>query len=452
MRDLLSIGTSRGCEMIGTGLGLGLAGYRINPAGMMLPVLDINFRDFKSFSSTIGPTASFSRASSGTYFDETGVLRTASTNVGRINHVYNGSTWVCKGGLIEAQRTNIAQYTEDFSNVYWTKSGISVAANNTAAPDGNTTADKIVENSSSGIKYGTISGGFSVTSGVSYCFSVFAKGAGRYLGFATNSTAFPNAIGAVFNLSNGTISNIQANTTAAIQDVGNGWYRCSITGSANATTTTNINFGVSNDLNQIYPSYTGNGSSGYFLWGFQIEAEASFASSYIPCLSNSSTTRSADLMQITGSNFSGFYNSTQGSFTVEYERNGYASGSYPPVFYAYDSALPGGRVIGVTGNNNAGGGESFWVADTSFQAQIVAGSMLATGATGKVAACYKANDFAASLNGAAIVSDTSGTLPTVNSLNIGSNGAGDAFTNGHIARLRYWNTRLDNATLRALST
>jgi hypothetical protein len=32
MRDLLSIGTSRGCEMIGTGLGLGLAGYRL-PSG-----------------------------------------------------------------------------------------------------------------------------------------------------------------------------------------------------------------------------------------------------------------------------------------------------------------------------------------------------------------------------------------------------------------------------------
>lgn len=30
MRDLLSIGTSRGCEMIGTGIGLGLSGYRFN--------------------------------------------------------------------------------------------------------------------------------------------------------------------------------------------------------------------------------------------------------------------------------------------------------------------------------------------------------------------------------------------------------------------------------------
>ncbi len=118
MRDLLSIGTSRGCEMIGTGIGLGLAGYRINPAGMMLPVLDINFRDSKSFSSTIGPTASFSRASSGTYFDETGVLRTASTNVGRISHVYNGSTWVCKGGLIEEQRTNSILQSQDFGTTW----------------------------------------------------------------------------------------------------------------------------------------------------------------------------------------------------------------------------------------------------------------------------------------------------------------------------------------------
>jgi len=107
--------------MIGTGIGLGLAGYRINPAGGPIPVLDINFRDYKTFSSAIGPTASFSRASTGTYFDETGVLRTAAINAGRINHVYNGTSWVCKGGLIESQATNLALYSEDFSNAYWTK-------------------------------------------------------------------------------------------------------------------------------------------------------------------------------------------------------------------------------------------------------------------------------------------------------------------------------------------
>jgi len=443
MRDLLSIGTSRGCEMIGTGIGLGLAGYRFNPAGV-LPVLDINFRDFKSFSSTIGPNASFSRASSGTYFDETGVLRTASTNVGRINHVHDGTGWVCKGGLIEEQRTNLAPYSEQINDASWGfTTNITISANAATAPDGATTADLMYPTASSTVCETGKSVG-SVNTSLIYTNSFFLKASGKTW---ARILSIRGDFGAWFNLSNGTVGTTLSGSTATIQNVGNGWYRCSVTrGTDFGTGYTFIRVTDGDNTSAI----TKNGTDGILVWGAQSE-QGSFSTSYIPT-TTASATRSADVMQITGSNFSGFYNSTQGSFAVEYDRNGYASGSYPPVFYTYDSALPGGRVIGVTGNNNAGGGESFWVADTSFQAQIVTGSMLAAGATGKVAACYKANDFAASLNGAAIVSDTSGTVPTVNSLNIGSNGAGDGFTNGHIARLRYWNTRLDNATLRALST
>ena len=218
------------------------------------PTVDLLFAADKSLTAYKGPTPSFSRASTGSYFDSTGVLRYAVLNT--------------------------LFYSEQFDNGYWVKSGISVSANATVAPDGKSTADKVLENTSSGIKYGTASGGFSVVSGTTYTFSVYAKDSGRFLGFATNSTGFPNAIGAVFNLSSGTISSIQANTTASIQNVGDGWYRCIITGTANATTTTNINFGVSNDVNQIYPSYTGNGSNGYFLWGIQMET-GSTANSYV---------------------------------------------------------------------------------------------------------------------------------------------------------------------------
>lgn len=409
--------------MIGTGLGLGLAGFRINPAGGPVPVLDINFRDYKTFSSAIGPTASFSRASTGTYFDETGVMRTAAVNTGRINHVYNGTSWVCKGGLIEEQRTNLLTNSEDFNHASWDQvSGRTIFTDAASAPDGNTTADRI-QLTSGGYFYSRKA--YSTTG--NHTFSI-------YLRANSNTTAF-------IRLSNDAGTQ-QATLSCSVTTV---WQRFSVT----VNWTSNPSYWYAG-IDQRSAVGGPGASCDVFAWGAQLEAGA-FATSYIPTTS-AAVTRSADVMQITGSDFSGFWNGTEGSFAVEYDRIGYASGAYPPINYAYKTSSPGGDVIAWTGNNNAGGGESFWVAATSFQAQIVAGSMLAAGVAGKIAACYKVNDFAATLNGAAAVTDNSGSLPTVDAMAIGRNGDGSAYGNCHIARLRYWNTRLDNGTLRVLST
>lgn len=47
-----------------------------------------------------------SRATSATYFDSSGGMQTAAANVARTNYIYNGSTWVSGGTLIEPARTN----------------------------------------------------------------------------------------------------------------------------------------------------------------------------------------------------------------------------------------------------------------------------------------------------------------------------------------------------------
>ena len=83
------------------------------------------------------------------------------------------------------------------------------------------------------------------------------------------------------------------------------------------------------------------------------------------------------------------------------------------------------------------------------QALINAGSIVANLPQG-LSSAYKLNDFAASLNGGAVAIDAAGSLPAPTKLIIGSDGS--SYINGHIARLRYFNTRLINSQLVVLST
>jgi hypothetical protein len=69
----------------------------------------------------------------------------------------------------------------------------------------------------------------------------------------------------------------------------------------------------------------------------------------------------------------------------------------------------------------------------------------------KMAAAWAANDFATAVGGNAAVTDTSGTLPTVTTLEVGVNQANN-YLNGHIKRLAYYASRKTNAELQVLST
>jgi hypothetical protein len=86
-----------------------------------------------------------SRASIGTYFDSTGVLRTAPANQPRLNYSYVNGTWAQPALLIEPASTNL-RTTSIPSSV---DAGGSVTVNSTTAPDGTTTATKFTEDSAS---------------------------------------------------------------------------------------------------------------------------------------------------------------------------------------------------------------------------------------------------------------------------------------------------------------
>jgi hypothetical protein len=410
-----------------------------------VPALSLDFAGEKALPSTV----TFTRLNpTATYYNASGVLTTATTDVPRFDH--DPSTLVSKGLLIEEQRTNLLTRSQEFDNVAWARTNILAfgsgsIANAVVSPSGETNADKAVEDTNNGNH--TIFQSYTVASGGAYTFSVYLKTAERYRcllvaggGFAANQAGF--------NLNTGETYGV-VGCTAAITSVGNGWYRCTWVATANASVATT--FGIYFD-NGTTPTYTGNGTSGLYLWGAQLEAGA-FPTSYIPTTS-AQVTRSADVCQMTGANFSSWYNQTEGTFVAKvrspYETQ--TAGTQGGVFIASDGtnnnyhALKkesGASTYGVGTLNGGVIQSAFAVLTPSTANQIVSATY-----------AYKVNDFAGTANGGTVTTDTSGSIPTVDRLNIGNSFATGStwFFNGHIARLTFYPTRLSNAVLQALST
>jgi hypothetical protein len=362
----------------------------------------------------------------GTYVPTTNATNSAP----RFDHTYNGTSWVSRGLLVEEQRTNVCTYSEDFTNGVWTKTRSSISSNVTAAPNGTSTADKLIEGASSTTHLVTFT---TVTGGV---FSVFAKASERSW-IALQQNLSGNYC--YFNLSSGSVGSASG-ATGSITSVGNGWYRCSI-----AVTSASSIWDIFLATGDNGASYTGDGTSGVFLWGAQIE-NGSFPTSYIPT-TTAAVTRSADVCQITGSDFTSFWNASEGSFVTEADSIGYATTGSDRYIVAFNSG----------GNANIAHaiflpttGLTFDVYNSAIQARI-SNTQPNAGDLFKLASCYKANDFASTLNGGAVQTDTSGTVPTITNVGIGHYPSFNQYANCHIARLRYFNKRLTNTNLRYLS-
>lgn len=184
------------------------------------------------------------------------------------------ATRVDSAGLVDLVPYNLLQYSEMLSNAAWTKTAASVTANTTTAPDGTLTADSFIEDNTTAA-HQTIQTSLSSAGGV-YTSSIYLKPNGRSWAFI-NITAAAN-YGAWFDVQNGVVGTIQANiTTATITSVGNGWYRCTLTANTGALNPRiSLNLSTGNNVS----SYTGNGTSGIFIWGAQL-VEGTSARDYL---------------------------------------------------------------------------------------------------------------------------------------------------------------------------
>lgn len=214
-------------------------------------------------------------------------IATAGTGVARDAHYVapSGTAIPVRTLLLEPQATNLFQRSEEISDAYWTKSASTVTSDATAAPDGATTADKLVETATAAVHF--FQRAVSFTSGTTYTMSFFVKAAER----TTCALQLPSgpfsANGlAIFDLSAGTVTSVTAGFTARIVAFSNGWYRCIITATATVTAAGNVSIRIQSG------SYTGDGTSGIFVWGAQMET-GPVATSYIKTV-GSTVTRNAD--------------------------------------------------------------------------------------------------------------------------------------------------------------
>lgn len=392
----------------------------------------------------VGPRITFTRAGTATRINANGQIETVAANVPRID--FDPVSGACKGLLIEEQRTNMLTYSEQLDNsANWLTSRSSVTPNVIVAPDGTLTADKLVESTNTSFAHYLYCRA-NVTAGTTYTSSFYVKAAERTnvaLQFYANNAAFVSS-DAFFNIGTGVITNSAQVDSATITPIGNGLHRISATKTATSTALATISVALVSTGTTI--DYTGDGTSGVYGWGAQLDA-GTFPTSYIPT-TTAQVTRAADIAPMTGANFSSWYRQGEGTFVV----------------FARRDALSAGRLLtlsdGTTSNQiciNLAVSSASLRADLEvnvggvLQVSTTTTPVFAVGGMVAIAFAYKDNDFAISVNGTTAVTDTSGTVPAVDRMHIGTDQAGANSHNGTVARIAYYPKRLTNSELQALT-
>ena len=439
---------SRGTGLGGSGLSDGLPNLggsggedRFDPTASFAPGANSawdfinNYARFKDV--YYGPLAntpgwSFTRASTGYAQTSAGALQSfASGELRRTD----------KGVLIEGARTNLCLQSQTFDNASWTKNQSSVSANATTAPDGTSTADLLTEDSTAGAVHRATQS--PTTTAAAHTASVYVKPNGRTWVYMrmTDNTSTPRRC--YFNCSgSGSVGTAESGMTGSIAALANGWYRISATIGTALAGANFLVFGLSSADNT--ETYNGDGASGAYLWGAQLEATA-YASSYVPT-TTASATRAADVLSVPV---------TMASPLTGFLEFAYADG----VTSASAAASQYGLVLGSTDNSNrlilynpsSANGQIVQVAAAT-QSQIGVAGLVLSGVTQKVASRVATNDFQFASNGTLGTPDVSGTaLSDIVTARFGGI-AGTNATFGYLRRAALWTRALTNAELQAVTT
>ena len=366
-------------------------------------------------------------------------------NIPRVEYDADGNRL---GLLVEEARTNLITQSEDISGLNQATADDDVAI----APDRTQTADKLIESTSNSVHWTYNS--ISAIDNQDYTFSIYAKKSER-----TRLTIYPNdkagvGFNAVYDIDAGTVVSTPAQMTTSIQDVGNGWYRCVGTWNANTgSNTVFVRVGLVSSGTTI--SYQGDGTSGLFLWGQQLEA-GSFPTSYIKSNSGSTTTRSADVASIPVADFGD--NIYEGTIVYEGQdiANNYgainSSGGFH-VWFGYD----GNNYIAGCYHSNTGGltGQVYFRGDGTLE---TANSATLMSGQSKAGFSYElGKSVAICVDGQSVVEATA-TVPTAYANTdwkfvIGGASSG-ATTNTSliIKSIKYYPRRLTNAQLQDLTS
>jgi hypothetical protein len=391
--------------------------FNLTATERVLPKLALDFTT-ATLDSRVTFTRTTGASNPATYVNSGGIITAATNNQPRFD--YDPVTFACKGLLIEEARANSCPYSQAFDDVSWLKPRSSISADAATSPDGAVTADKLVEDSTASnthYMFRDISG----LSTTTYTYSLYAKAAERTQVSIRADQGTPTF--SIFNLSTGTVVTQATGHTASIVNAGNGWYRC-IVSLAITAGTGKLGQGLAVNGST---SYTGDGTSGAYMWGAQLEAGA-FATSYIPT-TTTALTRNADVATITGTNFSDFWQATKGGASV-LATPSTVSGIRPLVQFDDNTA---NEIIALRGNTT--NPELYIVDGGAPQVQLDAGTIVAN-TLYSLTGWWQTNDCKARQNSGATVSDYTATIPTVTQARLGSDGTN--YLNGHLATINYY--------------
>lgn len=345
------------------------------------------------------------RATTATRVNSAGLIESVASNVPRLDY----SNGTCPSILVEPQRTNLLNQSQNFSSSCWVSaSGVTVTNNTRVAPDGTMTADTIA---------GTLAG-----NKVYYESSSFPT-------IPANSNTVTGSVYVYATSAITIILNIYewagAETSQSFTLTPNTWQRLVYTKTFSGGSG-NVGLSIQTDAQTV------------FVWGAQLEL-GSYATSYIPTTS-SSVTRNADVINKTG--ISSLIGQTEGTLFVDFYHDGSQNYNLSSISNGlYDDAvffeMYLGNMYGV-----------IW--DSGSQQFLYNGGSLSVGRH-KMAIGYKANDVVFYIDGVLKTTDTSATIPTTARVDVGSlANATIEKTQNNLTAL--WKTRLTNTQLAQLTT
>ena len=220
----------------------------------------------------------FDRSTSATRVNKQGLIEVVPNNEPRIDFL-NDSNGALK---LEPSRSNLITYSEDFTQGVWTKLTNSTAVANVAiSPNGTQNSNEIKAVATSTSVLG-IQDGFTVSLGVSYTISFFAKkGSVRYLQLFHGGAQVTGNPRTNFDLEDGVVTVSDAGHTSSIEDFGNGWFRCVVELNT-LKTSLQTYFNAVKDANASRSAISSwSANDNFYLWGAQLE-QGSYPTSYIP--------------------------------------------------------------------------------------------------------------------------------------------------------------------------
>ena len=390
------------------------------PSLFMIPSAVSSGKVHSVFPNSTDADFDFARSSTASRVNSNGLIESVASGQARLNYEIEGGLVNTKPSLLlEPQSTNLITYSNDFANSYWTKSGTSISSNAFVSPDGTLNAYKLVEDTSNGSHIC-----FNQQTGASKTFSFFAKSSGnQYVAISYDG----GANFTFFDILNGQLGTVaDSSRTSKIENYGNGWFRCSM---YNGHGTYGATIWMSKDGATV--SYQGDGSSGVYIYGAQLE-QLSYPTSYIPT-NGSTQTRAAETCN--GAGTSSIIPSEEGILYAEIASLT-TEGAGATRLSINDGSQDNNVTIGYSASNTV----RIIIRSSSSNQALITSTQTITDFL-KIAVKYKANDFALYINGSLIGTDTSGSAPSgMNDVSF-DKGDGTLDWYGKIRDIRVYNTK-----------